>query len=189
MEDAKEVGSGCELSIPLPASRSASSPGSCNDGGDAEGDDSGNKDNENGNLPTGGQASGKTSSAQVSDGLKLVTGLMQKLGLASVASKLQRGRQHEVLKKHPRALRTYESTHFDGAWILGDVNNYMTGMSYAERFRHLGILGGINIHTQSLAFHGNETSVGPESEPSPYISNMHINVPSVPGMVVFSPQS
>jgi hypothetical protein len=99
---------------------------------------------------------------------------------------LQRGQQHEALIKHLRALRTYESAHLDGAWILGDVR---TGSNtpYGKRLRRLGVLGGKTIRTQSLAFHGSETSVSPDSEPCPYLSNMHINVPSVPGMVVFSP--
>jgi hypothetical protein len=176
-----------ELSIALPASRSTSSLGSYNDEGRGKGDNSGNNDNEHGTLPTGREASGRTSSAQVVDGLKIVNGLMQKLGIASVASKLQQGQQHEALKKHPRALRTYESTHVDGARIVGDVRDNMAKMSYGRRLRHLGVLGGKKIRTQSLVFHGSETSVGPDAEPSPHISNMHINIPSVPGMVVFSP--
>jgi hypothetical protein len=175
-----------ELSIPLPASCSASSLEVPDDESDGKGDDRGNNDNESGTLPNGEQASGKTSSAQVVDGLKSVTSLMQKLGVAPVASILQRGQQHEALIKHPRALRTYESAHLDGAWILGDGR---TGSNtpYGKRLHRLGVLGGKMIRTQSLAFHGSETSVSPDSEPCPYLSNMHINVPSVPGMVVFSP--
>jgi hypothetical protein len=148
-------------------------------------------------VPTGAEASGKILSsdnnvsqteqehAQATDDNKSVTGLMQNLGLASVAGVIQRGQQYKALKTHPRALRTYESPHFDGAWILGDV--YNSKISYAERLRRLGVLSEKHIKTQSLAFHGTEIHVGPDFEPSAHISNMHINVPSVPSMVVFSP--
>jgi hypothetical protein len=202
MEDAEEVTSDFELPVQrvsLPASRSASSLEVSDDVVHDEDDRTGNNDNETGTLPTGAEASGKNPSlddnnvpeserkrVQLVDGLKSVTGLMQKLGVAPVASILQRGQQHETLVKHPRALRTYESAHLDGAWILGDVREG-TNMSYGRKLRHLGVLGGKRIRTQSLAFHGSETSVRLDAEPSPHVSNMHINVPSVPGMVVFSP--
>jgi hypothetical protein len=193
------VTSDFELFVPLPASRSTSSLEVSDEESNGKGDDRGNNDNESGNVPTDVETSGKNPSlddnnvseperkhVQLVDGLKSVTGLMQKLGVTPVASILQRGQQHEALIKHLRALRTYESAHLDGAWILGDVR---TGSNTpcGKRLRRLGVLGGKTIRTQSLAFHGSETSVSPDSEPCPYLSNMHINVPSVPGMVVFSP--
>lgn len=123
----------------------------------------------------------------VVESMRFVTDLMKKLGIATIAKSLQRGHQYEILKQHPRALRTYESTHVDGAWILGDVNDNMADLTYAERLRHLDILGGQDIRKQGLAFHHSDSADGQTSAASLQVSNLHINVPSTPGMVVLAP--
>jgi hypothetical protein len=125
--------------------------------------------------------------ADLIKGMKFVADLMKKLGVAFIAKSLHRGYQYEILKRYPRAIRTYESTQVDGAWILGDVNHNMAGLTYAERFRHLGLLGGGNIRKQRLAFHHGDFTNGRTSAQPSQTSNVHINVPSAPGVVIFAP--
>lgn len=123
----------------------------------------------------------------VAESMRFVTDLMKKLGIANIAKSLQRGNQYEILKQHPRALRTYESTHVDGAWVMGDVKDSMADLTYAERLRHLGVLDGQYIPKQGLAFHRSESADGQTSAESSQVSNLHINVPSTPGVVVLAP--
>lgn len=120
-------------------------------------------------------------------GMKFVADLMKKLGIASVAKSLHRGHQYEILKQYPRAIRTYESTQVDGAWILGDVNDNMADLTYAERLHHLGLPGGDSIRKQSLAFHHGDFTNGRTSAQPSHASNMHINIPSAPGVVILAP--
>lgn len=125
--------------------------------------------------------------ADLIKGMKFVADLMKKLGIASVAMSLHRGHQFEILKQYPRAVRTYESTQVNGAWILGDVNDNMTDLTYAKRLHHLGLLGGESIRKQSLAFHHGDFTNGRTSAQPSQVSNMHINIPSAPGVVILAP--
>ena len=125
--------------------------------------------------------------ADATKGVAYVTDLMRKLGIPALTKSLSRGLQHEVLKQHPRALRTYESAHADGAWITGDVSDNMLNLTYAQRLHHLGVLGGKEVRRQGLAFHHSESAEDRGSAQSSYASSLHISVPSVPGIVVLAP--
>ena len=114
--------------------------------------------------------------ADLRTSMRVVADLTKKLGIAAVATSLHRGQQLEVLKQNPRALRTYESTQVDGAWILGDVDKSMANLTYAERIGHLGLLSGNNIRKQSLAFYRGESVTDPPSSQSSQASVLHVNV-------------
>jgi hypothetical protein len=116
-----------------------------------------------------------------------VTDLMRKLGIPALTKSLSRGLQHQILREHPRALRTYESAHVDGAWIMGDASEDMISLTYAQRLRHLGILGGKEVRRQGLAFHRGKSAEDQNSAQSPYVSNVHVSVPSAPGVVILAP--
>jgi len=186
MNNTQQTGVGASDSHPS-SPQTASQPTSSQEGIEPKGD---NVANNGERASVNGSDEGTRNEQQTMsmvDSMRFVTNLMKKLGIATIAKSLHRGHQYEILKQHPRALRTYESTHVDGAWILGDVDDGMADLTYAERLRHLGVLGGQNIRTQSLAFHHSESADGQASTQSSHASNLHINVPSAPGMVVLAP--
>lgn len=130
------------------------------------------------------------SKQQSSDSAKsvvFVTDLMKKIGIPALTKSLSRDLQHEILKEHPRALRTYESRHVDGAWRTGDVSDHMAYRTYAQRLRLLGLLGGNEVRRQGLTFHCGESAEGQKSAQSSHASSLHISVPSAPGLVVLAP--
>lgn len=63
----------------------------------------------------------------------------------------------------------------------------MSDLTYAQRLRHLGVLGGQESRKQDLAFHHSDSADGQASAESSQVSKLHINAPSTPGMVVLAP--